>query len=194
MPRINVGIGNYCVNPCQPICSRLPVATASAASGCGSLGASQSQRAGANERQETAPRRQTRSRGTAPLPTRGCLVLLLRGLAMPRGRTTALTVRLTPAERQTLRAWQRSTRIPAGLARRGRILLLRADGRTITEIAAAVGLSRRHTYKWLKRFIQEGLEGLSDRPTQRRQSAPRRPALQEQRDMDARSRAQGVNR
>ena len=105
---------------------------------------------------------------------------------MPRGRKTSLTVRLTPAERQTLRAWQRSTRIPAGLARRGRILLLRADGRTITEIAAAVGLSRPHTYKWIQRFVQEGLAGLTDRPTKRRQSEPCLPARQEQRDRDAR--------
>jgi hypothetical protein len=105
---------------------------------------------------------------------------------MPRGRKTSLTVRLTPADRQTLRAWQRSTRIPAGLARRGRMLLLLADGRTITEIAAAVGMSRRHTYKWIERFVQEGLEGLADRPTQRRRSELRRPALREQRDMNAR--------
>ena len=47
---------------------------------------------------------------------------------MARGRTTSLTISLTPAERQTLLAWQRSTTITAGLARRGRIVLLRADG------------------------------------------------------------------
>jgi len=105
---------------------------------------------------------------------------------MPRGRKTSLTVRLTPTERQTLRAWQRATRIPAGLARRGRILLLRADGRTITEIAAAVGLSRPHTYKWIQRFVQEGLAGLTDRPTKRRQSEPRLLDRHKQRDWDAR--------
>src|SRR5262249_44262255 len=51
-----------------------------------------------------------------------------RGRGMPRGRTTALTIQLTPAERQTLLAWQRSPSIPAGLARRGRMILLLADG------------------------------------------------------------------
>src|SRR5712691_7035367 len=100
---------------------------------------------------------------------------------MPRGRKTSLTVRLTPAERQTLRAWQRSTLIPAGLARRGRMLLLLADGMTITDAAAAVGMSRRHAYKWIQRFVQEGLEGLTDRPPQRRQIEPRLPDLQNQR-------------
>ena len=51
---------------------------------------------------------------------------------MPRGRGTALTIRLTADERQTLLMWQRSTTIPASQARRGRLALLRAEGMTIT--------------------------------------------------------------
>ena len=104
---------------------------------------------------------------------------------MPRGRTTALTIRLTPAQRQTLLAWERSTTIPAGLARRGRMILLLADGMTITDAAAAVGLSRRHSYKWIQRFLQEGLEGLQDKPPgPYRQSEPRLPDLADQGDVD----------
>ena len=53
-----------------------------------------------------------------------------------------------------------STTISAGRARRGRMVLLLDDGMTITDIAAAVGLSRRFVYKWIQRFVQEGLEGL----------------------------------
>jgi hypothetical protein len=83
---------------------------------------------------------------------------------MARGRKTSLTIRLTPAERLTLLSWQRATAIAAGLARRGRIILLRADGMTITDIAATVSMSRPHTYKWLQRFVQEGLEGLESKP------------------------------
>ena len=83
---------------------------------------------------------------------------------MPRGRKTSFTIHLTPAQRQTLLAWQRSTTISAGLARRGRMILLLADGVTITDIAAAVGMSRRHIYKWVQRFVQQGLEGLHDKP------------------------------
>ena len=49
---------------------------------------------------------------------------------MARGRPTSLTIDLTPAERQTLLVWQRSTTIPSGRARRGRIILLVADGHT----------------------------------------------------------------
>ena len=92
---------------------------------------------------------------------------------MARGRRTSLTIRLTPAERLTLLAWQRSTTIPAGLARRARLLLLLADGMTITQAAAAVGLSRRHTYKWIQRFMQAGLEGLVDKPGRGHRPVPR---------------------
>src|SRR5215471_12750238 len=77
---------------------------------------------------------------------------------MASGRKTSFSIRLTPAERQTLLAWQRTTTISAGLARRARIILLLANGMTITDIAATVGISRRHVYKWVQRFVQEGLD------------------------------------
>ena len=83
---------------------------------------------------------------------------------MARGRKTSLSIQLTPAQRQTLLAWQRSTTISAGLARRGRILLLLADGVTITDIAATVGISRRFVYKWVHQFQEQGVEGLTDKP------------------------------
>jgi CRP-like cAMP-binding protein len=83
---------------------------------------------------------------------------------MPRGRKTFYTIRLTPPQRQTLLVRQRSTTISAGLVRRARIILLLADGVTITDIAATVGMSRRHIYKWVQRFLQQGLEGLHDKP------------------------------
>ena len=82
---------------------------------------------------------------------------------MARGRTTALTLHLTPEERLTLLAWQRSTTIPAGWARRGRIILLVAEGVSISHIADKVGLNRRFIYKWVERFLREGVAGLADR-------------------------------
>src|SRR5688500_5214809 len=82
---------------------------------------------------------------------------------MARGRTTSLTLRLTPAQRQTLRAWQRASTISAGRARRGRIILLLADGVPISTIATTVGISRRFVYKWAQRFLQQGVEGLVDK-------------------------------
>ena len=83
---------------------------------------------------------------------------------MVQGRKTALTLRLTPRERLTLLAWQRSTTIPAGRARRARLILLLADGMPMTHIAATVGIGRRFVYKWAQRFLEEGVEGLADRP------------------------------
>ena len=56
------------------------------------------------------------------------MALFLRGLGMARGRKTSLTIRLTSAERQTLLVWQQSTTLSAGRVRRGRIILLLADG------------------------------------------------------------------
>jgi len=105
---------------------------------------------------------------------------------MARGRTTSLTIRLTPAQRQTLLTWQRATTISAGRARRGRIILLMADGRSISDVAATVGISRRFVYKWVQRFLAEGVEGLADKPGRgyhRRVS--RQPALAAQHDVSA---------
>lgn len=91
---------------------------------------------------------------------------------MPRGRPTRLTIRLTPDDRQTLEAWQRSLTMPQGHARRGRIILLVEQGARIGEIAHAVGLSRRHVYKWVARFQAQGCEGLADRPRGRPGNTP----------------------
>ena len=99
---------------------------------------------------------------------------------MPRGRKTSLTIRLTPAQRQTLLAWQRALHTSAGLARRARIVLLLADGATITDTAATAGISRRFVYKWAKRFLQEGLEGLQDKSGPGRRLEPLPPYLRDQ--------------
>ena len=112
------------------------------------------------------------------------MVLFLKGLPMARGRTTSFTIRLTPGQRQTLLAWQRATVIPAGLARRGRMLLLLADGMTITDVAAAVGTTRPYVYRWVQRFVQEGLEGLHDKPSHGRRIEPRQAGLTDQNDAD----------
>jgi hypothetical protein len=102
---------------------------------------------------------------------------------MARGRRTSFTIRLTPAERLTLLTWQRATTVPAGLAPRARLLLLLADGMTITEAAATAGLSRRHSYKWIQRFMQGGVEGLVDRPGRGQRPVPRQYPLTEPDDM-----------
>lgn len=83
---------------------------------------------------------------------------------MPRGRRTHLTVTLTDADRATLDAWQRATTIPAWRARRGRILLLLAEGLPVTQVARTVGISRRFVYKWVARYQAGGCAALADLP------------------------------
>jgi biotin operon repressor len=102
---------------------------------------------------------------------------------MARGRKTSLTIHLTPAERRTLLTWQRATTIRAGLLRRARMILLLADGVSITAIAATVGISRRFVYKWAQRFLEQGVEGLADKPGRGR--VPRPAPQKEQHGMDA---------
>jgi hypothetical protein len=96
---------------------------------------------------------------------------------MARGRKTLLRIRLTPEERRTLLTWQRSTTIPAGRARRGRIIVQLADGVPIAHIAASVGISRRFVYKWVQRFLQDGIEGLADKRGRGRQPRSRPHAV-----------------
>ena len=104
---------------------------------------------------------------------------------MARGRKTSLAIRLTPAERQTLLAWQRATTISAGRARRGRIILLVADRVPISDVAITVGISRRFVYKWVQRFLLEGLEGLADKPGRGHRRMPAQPVVWEQNDVSA---------
>lgn len=87
-----------------------------------------------------------------------------------------MTITLSPADRATLESWQRATTMPAGRARRGRLILLVADGVPISQVARKVGLGRRHVYKWLNRFAMKGIEGLhglrQGRPSKARRGRP----------------------
>jgi len=104
---------------------------------------------------------------------------------MGQGRTTSLTLRLTPEERRLLQAWQRATTISAGRARRGRILLLVADGVPIAHVATTVGINRRFVYKWVQRFLAKGVEGLADKQGRGYRRGPRQPARAEQHEVSA---------
>jgi len=83
---------------------------------------------------------------------------------MAQGRKTELRVRVSPEHRRLLESWQRGTKFPAGVARRGRLILLLADGVSISEAARRVGIARRLVYKWADRFRREGPQGLFDAP------------------------------
>lgn len=81
-----------------------------------------------------------------------------------RGRKSAVTLELGEAVRQTLEGWLRATSTPLGKARRARGLLLIADGVSYVETATLVGMAERHVRKWVRRFVQDGLDGLEDLP------------------------------
>lgn len=83
---------------------------------------------------------------------------------MARGRRSSLVIRLTEDERAELERVLRSTKVRAGLARRARVVLLRAEGKSISHVARQVDLSRRLVYKWIGRYLKKGLRGLGDKP------------------------------
>jgi Helix-turn-helix domain len=83
---------------------------------------------------------------------------------MARGRKSSLRIVLTPEGRQTRERWQRSTIIAAGLARRGKIILLLAAGSSQSAVAQAVGVQRTVVRHWAKRFLAQRLDGLADAP------------------------------
>src|SRR6266480_2779731 len=71
---------------------------------------------------------------------------------------------LSSEARDTLEHWQRSTTIAAGLARRGKIVLLLASGHSQSDVAGSVGVQRTVVRTWAKRVLAQRLEGLSDAP------------------------------
>jgi transposase len=73
-----------------------------------------------------------------------------------------------------LRRWIRSSRLPAVLAQRARILLLAAEGVTNTGIAERVGVSRPTVIACRRRYVRRGLGGLPDRPRPGRPQTVRR--------------------
>ena len=81
-----------------------------------------------------------------------------------KGRKTALIVRMDDPQREQLLFWRRSTKTPAGLAKRAWAMLLLADGQSYAATARQVCLRERHVRKWAKRFLRDGPAGLYDAP------------------------------
>ena len=52
-----------------------------------------------------------------------------------------------------------------------------ADGVPITHVAAMVGINRRFVYKWVQRFLHEGLQELAAKPSLGRKGSTRSPDL-----------------
>jgi len=67
-------------------------------------------------------------------------------------------------ERETLERWARRPRSSQALAFRCRIVLAAAEGRSSSEIAAALGCNANTVGKWRGRFARRGFDGLHDEP------------------------------
>jgi transposase len=73
-------------------------------------------------------------------------------------------VRVSASEARELERIVREGRGEARLYRRARMVQLAARGASITSIARAMGTNRARVGEWLRRFEEEGVEGLGDEP------------------------------
>ena len=69
---------------------------------------------------------------------------------------------LRPGDEERLRSLLRSSSAPAGLARRGRIVLLAAEGLPNAEVARRVGVTRQTVLAWRNRYVAGGVPALGD--------------------------------
>jgi hypothetical protein len=76
----------------------------------------------------------------------------------------AQTLALTGAERQALQHLIRSPTVANGLARRAHLVLLLADGGSVSAVARRCGVDRVTVRHWGERFVADRLAGLKDRP------------------------------
>jgi transposase len=76
----------------------------------------------------------------------------------------AVAIELSDEERAALERWARRPSSAQALALRSRIVLGAAEGRSNTEIAKRLGISRPTVTKWRLRFADDRLDGLLDEP------------------------------
>lgn len=81
-----------------------------------------------------------------------------------RGRISSIKISLTSEQRESLESLLRRQKTPVGLAKRARTVLLLSEGKSFSQTSERVGLGERHLRKWARRFIEQGVEGLQDRP------------------------------
>ena len=72
---------------------------------------------------------------------------------------------LSEEEKETLEQWVRRPKTAQALAQRARIVLRCAEGKTNTDVAAELNLSKPTVGKWRSRFLERRLDGLGGRAT-----------------------------
>ena len=86
-------------------------------------------------------------------------------------RTSRFRIELTADERVELERRAQTPTLPFRDVQRARLILYAADGLRDREIAVRVDCHPEVVSKWRRRFCEEGIEGLKDRP---RAGRPRR--------------------
>src|SRR6478609_5622215 len=76
-----------------------------------------------------------------------------------------LVVDLTDDDRGGLQSLLRSQGDGGSVSVRARIVLWRAAGHSVREIARMAEVTRLTVYKWIARYERDGIEGLTDRVT-----------------------------
>jgi transposase len=79
-------------------------------------------------------------------------------------RKSPYVLELTAEQRHELQARARRYTLPYRDVVRAKIVLLAADGLDNDEIAARLDTRREIVSKWRKRFFEQGLVGLEERP------------------------------
>ncbi len=79
-------------------------------------------------------------------------------------RSSPLTVRLSPHERAALEGRARRYSLPYREVIRAKIVLMASEDVPVEEIARRLDTPREVVWKWRKRFLEEGLPGLEERP------------------------------
>ena len=79
-------------------------------------------------------------------------------------RTSPYVLQLTPAQRRELEARARRYTSPYRDVVRAKIVLMAAEGLDNDEIASRLDTHRAIVSKWRKRFFEQGLAGLEERP------------------------------
>jgi transposase len=69
-----------------------------------------------------------------------------------------------PSDLIALQGWLRMSTLEQSLAQRARILLLLADGLTPKAVSEQLQVTPPTVFKWRKRYLEAGIEGLSDLP------------------------------
>jgi len=87
---------------------------------------------------------------------------------------------LTPSDQATLQGWSRMGSLAQRLGQRAKILLLLADGLTPKDVSHQLQVSAPVVFKWRKRYLEAGLEGLNDLP---RSGQPRKLSTQKMKEI-----------